>query len=141
MVEITPSLWVDESELKLDFIRASGPGGQNVNKVSSGVQLSFDIHNSPSLPGAVKERLLRLAGRRATAEGILVIEAKRYRTQEKNRQDALQRFIALAARASVEPKTRKKTRPGLASKAARLRQKKARSAIKHLRRYEPTEWE
>jgi ribosome-associated protein len=141
MIEINPSLSIEESELKLDFLRASGPGGQNVNKVSTGVQLRFDIRSSPSLPEGVKDRLVRLGGRRVTGEGVLVIEARRFRTQEKNRLDAIQRFMALVTQAAVEPKARKKTRPGVTAKAARLKEKKARGETKRLRSYDPKEWE
>ena len=95
MIEVTSSVKIDESEIQLDFIRASGPGGQNVNKVASSVQLRFDVRNSPSLDPDVKERLIKLAGNRVTEDGILIIEAKRYRTQEQNRFDATERLITL----------------------------------------------
>ena len=132
MIEITPSVQIDERELQLDFVRASGPGGQNVNKVATAVQLRFDL-NASSLPEEVKGRLTRLAGNRITSDGILLIEAKRFRTQEQNREDALQRFKELVRRALIPPKPRKRTKPTAASKAKRLKEKKARGDIKRLR--------
>jgi ribosome-associated protein len=139
MIEITPTLCLDESELQLDFIRASGPGGQNVNKVSSAVQLRFDVGGSPSLTEEVKERLARLAGSRMTGEGVLVIEAKRYRSQEQNRLDAVQRLAALVQKALEKPETRKKTRPSFSARAARLDSKKRRGSIKRTRREKASE--
>lgn len=133
MLEITPAIQIHENELHFDFVRASGPGGQNVNKVATAVQLRFDVHGS-SLPQDVKTRLSRLAGRRTTSEGMILIEAKRFRTQEHNREEALQRFIELVRRAAVKPKPRKKTRPTKASKEERLQKKKRRGAIKRDRR-------
>ena len=141
MIEITPSVKIDESELRYDFIRASGPGGQNVNKVASAVQLRFDVRNSPSLPPEVKERLLRLAGSRVTEEGILIIEAKKYRTQEQNRYDATRRLIAWVQKALENPKVRRATRPSLTAKAARVGDKKKRGEIKKARRFNPEDWE
>lgn len=135
MIAITPSLKIDESELQIDFIRASGPGGQNVNKVATAVQLRFDLRNS-SLPEHVKERLIQLAGNRITSEGVLLIEAKRFRTQEQNREDAIQRFVELVRKSLVQPKTRKKTKPTQASKEARLKEKKRRGEIKKTRQSE-----
>lgn len=132
MIEITPSVQIDERELQIDFVRASGPGGQNVNKVATAVQLRFDL-NASSLPEEVKGRLTRLAGNRITSDGILLIEAKRFRTQEQNREDALQRFKELVRRAQTPPKPRKRTKPTAASKAKRLKEKKARGDIKRLR--------
>lgn len=130
MFEITPSLSLDESELQFDFIRASGPGGQNVNKVATAVQLRFDLRNSPSLTAEVKERLEKLAGSRLTDEGILLLEAKRYRTQEQNRADALLRLTALIQKALIAPKRRRATRPTLASKTERIQSKKRRGEVK-----------
>lgn len=132
MIEITPSLQVDERELLIDFLRASGPGGQNVNKVATAVQLRFDVRAS-SLPEEGKERLIHLAHNRITGEGVLIIEAKRFRTQEQNRADAIQRFIDLVQKALVKPKTRKKTIPTKASKEERLKEKKRRGEIKKMR--------
>src|SRR5215211_5073005 len=131
MIEITPSLQIDERELQIDFIRASGPGGQNVNKVATAVQLRFDVPAS-SLPEDVKARLIHLAGNRVTAEGVLLIEAKRFRTQEGNRADAIQRFVELVRKSLVRPKARKKTKPTKASKEVRLKEKKRRAEIKKL---------
>ena len=130
MIEITPTLSLDDSEVSLDFIRSSGPGGQNVNKVATAVQLRFDLRNSPSLPADVKERLVKLAGNRMTDEGFLLIEAKRYRTQEQNRADAILRLTALIQKALVAPKKRRATRPTLASKTERIQTKKRRGEIK-----------
>jgi ribosome-associated protein len=132
MIEITPSLQIDERELQIDFVRASGPGGQNVNKVSTAAQLRFDVGAS-SLPQEVKARLIRLAGNRMTSEGVLLIEAKRFRTQEQNREDALQRFVELVRKALSPPKPRKPTKPTAGSKAKRLKEKKVRGDIKRLR--------
>ena len=130
MIEITPSISLDESEVRFEAMRASGPGGQHVNKVATAVQLRFDVAGSPSLPEDVRERLLKLAGRRVTAEGELVLEARRHRSQERNRRDALDRLVALIARAAEPPKPRKKTRPTRASKARRLDEKSRRSSVK-----------
>jgi len=139
MIEITPSLSVGENEIQYDFIRASGPGGQNINKVATGVQLRFDIRNSPSLEEGVKERLIKLGGSRVTADGVLILEAKRFRTQEQNRADALARLAALIYRAAEKPKPRKKTRPGAAAVEERLEKKRRQSAVKRMRRYRPGE--
>ena len=141
MIEVTSTVKIEESEIKLDFISASGPGGQNVNKVASSVQLRFDVRNSPSINLDVKERLIKLAGSRMTNEGILIIEAKRYRTQEQNRFDAIQRLITLTQKALEKPKLRKATRPSLSAKAARVDIKKKHGEIKRTRRVVPKDWE
>jgi len=133
-MRITRTLSIPESELEESFVRSSGPGGQNVNKVATAVQLRFDIRSSPSLPGEVKERLLRLAGNRVTTEGVLIVEARRYRTQERNRQDARDRLAALVKRATEKPKPRKATRPTRASKERRLEDKRRQAEKKRNRR-------
>ncbi len=135
MIQIKPSLQLDERELHFEYIHASGPGGQNVNKVANAVQLRFNIHAS-SLPQIIKSRLAKVATKRISNEGELIIEAKRFRTQEQNRQDAVKRLIALLRKASEEPKPRKKTKPTKASKEKRLAAKKHLSAIKKIRRNE-----
>jgi ribosome-associated protein len=132
-LKVTGSIVVDESEIEERFIQASGPGGQNVNKVATAVQLRFDVAGSRSLPQAVKARLATLAGRRLSADGILVIDARRHRTQERNRADARERLVELIARAATPVVKRVPTRPTLASKRRRIEGKKRRSAIKRER--------
>jgi len=132
MLQITPNIKISENELHFDYIRASGPGGQNVNKVATAVQLRFDIFAS-SLPEELKVRLIHLAGRRMTREGILVIEAKQFRTQEQNREDAIRRFANLVRRSLMKPKPRKKTKPTKASREERIKAKKKRGDIKKSR--------
>ena len=134
MFEITPSIHINENELGFTFIRADGPGGQNVNKVATAVQLRFDVTNSPSLPDEVKPQLIKLAGKRMTQEGILIIEAKRYRTQEANRADALSRFFTLVKKAIEKPKIRRKTKPSATSREKRLESKRIRGQLKRQRR-------
>ena len=135
MITVTRSIAFDESELQFRFIRSSGPGGQNVNKVSTAVQLRFDVGNSPSLPGDVRTRLIRLAGRRITQDGILIIEARQFRTQERNREDAVERLKELIREAARKPKPRKKTQPTAAARERRVESKKKRGEIKKARRY------
>jgi ribosome-associated protein len=137
MIHVTDRISIDETELDETFIRASGPGGQNVNKLSSAVQLRFDVRHSPSLPEAVRARLERLAGRRLTREGVLVITAQRHRTQERNRADARERLIELVREAATPPAPRRPTRPTRASKERRIESKKRRATIKGLRRVKP----
>jgi ribosome-associated protein len=130
MIRITPSLSIDEEELHLTFVRASGPGGQNVNKVSTAAHLRFDAANSETLPEEVKQKLIAVAGARATKEGVIVIHADRFRTQERNREDAIARLVALIAQAAHKPKPRKATRPTAASRERRLESKARRARVK-----------
>jgi len=137
MIRITDAIAIDEGELEERFIRASGPGGQNVNKLSSAVQLRFDVRHSPSLPADVRARLERLAGNRLTRAGVLVITAQRHRTQERNRADALERLRDLIRRAAIAPRPRRPTRPTAGARENRLESKKRRSRIKGLRQSKP----
>lgn len=132
-LRVTAQIVIGENELDERFIQASGPGGQNVNKVATAVQLRFDVAHSPSLPEAVRERLIALSGRRLTQDGVLVLIARRHRTQERNRADARERLAELIRQASVAPRPRRPTRPTLASKRRRLDAKSARSTLKRER--------
>ena len=132
MIQITPSIHVDENELQFEYVRASGPGGQNVNKVATAVQLRFDVRSS-LLQDDIKQRLIKLAGNKMTNEGVLILEAKRFRTQDQNREDAIRRFKKLVQRSANKPKKRKKTLPTKASHERRLKAKKQRGDIKKIR--------
>jgi ribosome-associated protein len=132
-IPVTPEISIDEREIHFEFIRATGPGGQKVNKSSSAVQLRFDVFGSPSLPAEVRSRLIALAGRRISEDGILVIEAKRFRSQDRNRKDAVDRLRLLVQQAARKPRRRKPTRPSGAAGERRLREKKRRSAVKKRR--------
>jgi ribosome-associated protein len=134
MIWITGTIRLDEGEIRERFVRSSGPGGQNVNKVATAVQLRFDIRNSPSLPEEVRERLVRLAGKRVTRDSVLVIEAGRYRTQEQNRRDARERLVRWVRKAAEPPRQRRKTRPSVKSKERRLEEKHLRSVTKRVRK-------
>jgi len=137
MIPIDDHLVLDEREITETFVRASGPGGQNVNKVASAAQLRFDARGSPSLPAPIRARLLRLAGHRATQDGVIVITAQRFRSQERNRADALARLIALIRRAAEPAKPRRRTRPSAAQREERLAAKTRRGALKRQRRAAP----
>ncbi len=134
MIRVTNDIALGEDEIVEQFIRSSGPGGQNVNKVATAVQLRFDVARSPNLPDPVRERLKRLAGRRLTGDGVLIIDARRYRTREQNRRDALDRLVTLVRKAAIAPTPRKATRPTAASRRRRLEGKQRRGILKRGRR-------
>lgn len=136
MIPINDTLALDENEIHIEFVRASGPGGQNVNKVSTAVQLFFDAQHSPSLPDEVRARLIHLAGRRVNQEGVLIIDARRFRSQEQNRQDALERLIELIRQAAQVPRRRRSTRPSHTAVLRRLEAKRQRSETKRRRQYD-----
>lgn len=133
-IHISPNLSIDESELEITFVRSSGPGGQNVNKVATAAQLRFDAANSRSLPAEVRVRLVARAGSRVTREGVLIITARRFRTQERNRADAIDRLVEMIRAAATPPKHRRKTKVSKAAKALRVETKRRRSATKRLRK-------
>jgi len=137
MIQVTRTIAIDESEIQLEFMRASKPGGQKVNRVATAVQLRFDVANSASLPDDVRERLIDLAGQRITEDGVLIIKAQRFRAQDRNREDAIDRLIELIRKAAEKPKPRRKTRPTLASKRRRLESKRRRGETKRIRRSVP----
>jgi ribosome-associated protein len=139
MIRITADIAISEKEISESFVRASGPGGQNVNKVATAVELRFDARHSPSLPDPVRERVQALAGSRLTKGGEVVIFADRFRTQERNRADALARLIALIRRAAATPKPRRATKPPAASRRQRLKDKSERGTLKKMRRNPPLE--
>ena len=130
MIQATPSIAIDESEIEESFVRASGPGGQHVNKVSSAVQIRFDVRRSPSLPNDVAIRLMKLAGSKLTQEGVIVIVAQTHRSQKRNREEAVERLLELIRAAAVRPQVRRATKPTKASKERRLASKETRSGVK-----------
>ena len=138
MIQVTGRIAIDEREIEESFVRSSGPGGQNVNKLSTAVQLRVDVRHSPSLPRDVRERLERIAGSRLTNDGVLIIIAQRHRTQLRNREDALNRLIEMIRQAAIAPVKRRPTRPTKASRERRIEGKKRRSGVKNLRRSRPS---
>ncbi|MBA4420829.1 MAG: aminoacyl-tRNA hydrolase [Anaerolinea sp.] len=141
MVMVNDSIRIPDNEITFSFIQSSGPGGQNVNKVATAAQLHFNILLSSAMDEHVKSRLIKLAGKRVSSEGVLIIEAKRYRSQEKNRLDAINRLVMLVTQAFIEPRPRKKTRPSLTASAARVNHKRERGKQKKIRRYNADDWE
>ena len=138
MIRVTDAINLDESELEESFVRSSGPGGQNVNKLSTAVQLRFDVRRSPSLPNDVAIRLMKIAGSRMTKDGVLVLIAQQHRTQERNRADARERLIGMIQEAAVRPTPRRATKPSKSQKRERLEGKKRRSSVKEMRRSKPS---
>ncbi len=134
MIQINDTIVIDEDNIQENFIHASGPGGQNVNKVATAVQLRFDVRNSPSLPIEIRNRLYRLAGKKVTDDGVLIIDARRFRTRERNRRDALERLVKLIQKAAISPKQRRTTHPTLHSKKRRLESKRMRGKTKQMRK-------
>jgi ribosome-associated protein len=139
VIQVTDNIAIDERELVFDFVQASGPGGQNVNKVSTAVRLRFDVRNSPSLPEYVREKLEQVAGRRLSSEGVLLIAAQRFRSQLRNREDAVERLVELVREAAIRPTYRRPTKPTLGSRKRRLEAKGQRSETKRMRGNIPQE--
>lgn len=137
MIQITENLSINENEIQEDFVRSSGPGGQNVNKVATAVQLRFDVQNSASLPDDVRERLKHLAGKRITEQGELIISARRFRAQARNREDGINRLIELIRKAAEKQKPRRKRKPSLTAKKRRLDEKRKQSKKKQQRKFDP----